>query len=207
MNSSAGTGLAALKRPPYDLLTVEFIKYNNSLGLAFIVQLFFKTQSPVTTASTKPAHLNIHHLLQMCKKAILRLWPLQQKQNGYKPQGGVLRHKAVGVSLIIGVFKPGSLWKIPTRESLQTSSGETWDFCDLIGGGKLWGEALVHGSWGILTFTSLLYTVYHDDKTRKCQRLDLSTAIFLRQKMVTQNSKSYPSLFIFFLCSYINKPK
>lgn len=78
LNSSAETGLAALKRPPYDLLTVWTMKYNKGLGLVFVIQMFFKPQFPVRTALNKSAHLNIHHLVQkrnvkkMCGKATLR---------------------------------------------------------------------------------------------------------------------------------------
>lgn len=60
----------------------------------------FSNQSPVSAAVTEPAHLNFHHLLQMCGKEI-RSWTPQQKTNLYKPQSGVLRHKPIGVCLII----------------------------------------------------------------------------------------------------------
>lgn len=48
VNSSVAMGLAALARPPYDLLTVCFIKYNTGLDCVCVRVLVI--QPPVASA-------------------------------------------------------------------------------------------------------------------------------------------------------------
>lgn len=116
----------------------------------------------MTPTLTKPASLNIHH-------------PVPMRDPPFAISTQIRAEPQTQRSLIIRVFNSSSLWKTPTLESLQTSSVETWDFGDLITGGKPWGRASAQGSRGIFRSTLLLYWVSHFDKALKFQRLYLST--------------------------------
>lgn len=119
----------------------------------------------MTPTLTKPARLNIHHPVQN----------VQKSDPPFAISTQIRAEPQTRRSLIIRVFNSSSPWKTPTLESLQRSTVETWDFGDLITGGKLWGRASAQGSRGIFRSTLLLYWVSHDDKALKFQRLYLST--------------------------------
>lgn len=159
-------GLVALERPPYDLLTVWFIKYNTGLESVFVIQLLLNRSSSTRLYcqfNEARSSLNIHHLSLVSRKTILQpqtqpSWSIRTPQSGVistKPQR---KRKTVAFtsqwnrmwvpphphwnksnyqsSLSFGAR---SLRKTLTLQSLRASPVEMWDLGDLTAGGHVEG--------------------------------------------------------------------
>lgn len=160
-------GLAALERPPYDLLTVWFIKYNTGLESAFVIRPLFNRSSSTrlyNQFNEARTSLNIHHLSLVSRKTILQpqtqpSWSIttpQSRVSSTKPRTKKKKtvpfmsqrnimcvpphphwNKSNYQSLLS--FGARSLRKTLTLKSLQASSVEMWDLGDLTAGGHVAG--------------------------------------------------------------------
>lgn len=70
LNRSVEMGLVALERPPYDLLTVSFMKYNKNLGSEFVIQLSFNSSSPLAFKLIEPRHLQMSIISYWCPEIL-----------------------------------------------------------------------------------------------------------------------------------------